>query len=196
MHIVALLGSPNVKSRSSALAEYLLGELLKRGVEVRTYSVEDFDANSLLRADFKSEQVQAYLRDAAGAAGLIVSTPVYKASISGVLKTLLDLIPEGGLQHKSVLPVASGGSPAHMLAVDHALQPVFINLKAEKALPVVFSPDSQFQKTDEGDYVIGDEILQRLDVALERFIDGFESHPDHPVSKDRTHFRLGETLAV
>ncbi|KXS52156.1 MAG: NAD(P)H-dependent FMN reductase [Marinobacter sp. T13-3] len=196
MHIVALLGSPNVKSRSSALAEYLLGELLKRGVEVRTYSVEDFDANSLLRADFKSEQVQAYLRDAAGAVGLIVSTPVYKASISGVLKTLLDLIPEGGLQHKSVLPVASGGSPAHMLAVDHALQPVFINLKAEKALPVVFSPDSQFQKTDEGDYVIGDEILQRLDVALERFIDGFESHPDHPVSKDRTHFRLGETLAV
>jgi len=196
MHIVALLGSPNVKSRSSALAEYLLGELVKRGVEVRTYSVEDFDANSLLRADFKSEQVQAYLRDAAGAAGLIVSTPVYKASISGVLKTLLDLIPEGGLQHKSVLPVASGGSPAHMLAVDHALQPVFINLKAEKALPVVFSPDSQFQKTDEGDYVIGDEILQRLDVALERFIDGFESHPDHPVSKDRTHFRLGETLAV
>jgi FMN reductase len=127
---------------------------------------------------------------------LIVSSPVYKASISGVLKTLLDLIPEGGLQHKSVLPVASGGSPAHMLAVDHALQPIFINLKAEKALPVVFSPDNQFQKTEEGDYVIGDEIVQRLDVALDRFIDGFESHPDHPVSKDRSHSRLGETLAV
>jgi FMN reductase len=196
MHIVALLGSPNVKSRSSALAEHLLGELAKREVEVRTYSVEDFDANSLLRADFKSDQVQAYLKDVAGAAGLIVSTPVYKASISGVLKTLLDLIPEGGLQHKSVLPVASGGSPAHMLAVDHALQPIFINLKAEKALPVVFSPDSQFEKTEAGDYLIGDEILQRLDVALDRFIDGYESHPDHPVSRDRTHSRLGETLAV
>lgn len=196
MHIVALLGSPNVKSRSSALAEYLLGELAKRDVEVRTYSVESFDANSLLRADFKSEQVQAYLKDVTGAAGLIVSTPVYKASISGVLKTLLDLIPEGGLQHKSVLPVASGGSPAHMLAVDHALQPIFINLKAEKALPVVFSPDSHFEKTETGDYLIGDEILQRLGVALDRFIDGFESHPDHPVSRDRTHSRLGETLAV
>jgi FMN reductase len=177
MHIVALLGSPNVKSRSSALAEYLLGELAGRDVEVRTYSVESFDANSLLRADFNNEQVQAYLRDVAGAAGLIVSSPVYKASISGVLKTLLDLIPEGGLQHKSV-------------------QPIFINLKAEKALPVVFSPDNQFQKTEEGDYVIGDEIVQRLDVALDRFIDGFESHPDHPVSKDRSHSRLGETLAV
>ncbi|MBC7191615.1 NADPH-dependent FMN reductase [Marinobacter sp.] len=196
MHIVALLGSPNVKSRSSALAEYLLGELAKRDVEVRTYSVESFDANNLLRADFQSDQVQSYLKDVAGAAGLIVSTPVYKASISGVLKTLLDLIPEGGLQHKSVLPVASGGSPAHMLAVDHALQPVFINLKAEKALPVVFSPDSQFEKTETGDYLIGDEILQRLGVALDRFIDGFEAHPEHPLSRDRSHSLLGETLAI
>jgi FMN reductase len=196
MHIVALLGSPNVKSRSSALAEYLLGELAKRDVDLRTYSVESFDANSLLRADFKSNQVQAYLNDVAGAAGLIVSTPVYKASISGVLKTLLDLIPEGGLQHKSVLPVASGGSPAHMLAVDHALQPIFINLKAEKALPVVFSPDSQFEKAETGDYLIGDEILQRLGGALDRFIDGFESHPEHPLSRDRSHSLLGETLAI
>tara|TARA_Y100001001_G_scaffold79030_1_gene77165 strand:+ start:6783 stop:7373 length:591 start_codon:yes stop_codon:yes gene_type:complete len=196
MHIVALLGSPNVKSRSSALAEYLLGELAGRDVEVRIYSVENFDANSLLRADFKNEQVQAYLKDVAGAAGLIVSTPVYKASISGALKTMLDLIPEGGLQHKSVLPVASGGSPAHMLAVDHALQPIFINLKAEKALPVVFSADCQFVITELGNYQISEEILQRLDVALDRFIDGFESHPDHPLSRDRSHSMLGETLAI
>lgn len=83
-----------------------------------------------------------------------------------------------------------------MLAVDHALQPVFINLKAEKALPVVFSPDSQFEKTETGDYLIGDEILQRLGVALDRFIDGFEAHPEHPLSRDRSHSLLGETLAI
>lgn len=196
MHVVALLGSPSVSSRSSALAEYLLTCLASRGVGVRTYRVDSFDANSLLRANFNDCQVQSYISDVVDSAGLIVATPVYKASISGVLKTLLDLIPEGGLQHKAVLPLASGGSAAHMLAVDHALQPIFINLKAEKALPVVFSADADFQKTVQGDYRIGDEILQRLDVALDRFVDGLESHPDHPVSRDRSQSLLGGTLAV
>jgi hypothetical protein len=57
---------------------------------------------------------------------------VYKASFSGALKTLLDLFPERALEGKVVLPFATGGTIAHMLAVDYALKPVLSALKAQE----------------------------------------------------------------
>ncbi|WP_455828190.1 NAD(P)H-dependent oxidoreductase, partial [Klebsiella pneumoniae] len=68
----------------------------------------------------------------AGADGLIVATPVYKASFSGALKALLDLLPERALEGKIVLPLDTGGTIAHMLAVDYARKPVLNALKAQE----------------------------------------------------------------
>ncbi|MGA0423628.1 NAD(P)H-dependent oxidoreductase [Escherichia coli] len=63
--------------------------------------------------------------------GLIVATPAPNAACSGALKTLLDLLPERALQGKVVLPLATGGTVAHLLAVDYALKPVLSALKAQ-----------------------------------------------------------------
>lgn len=40
---------------------------------------------------------------------VILATPVYKAAYSGLLKTFLDLLPQGGLRDKVVLPIARNG---------------------------------------------------------------------------------------
>ena len=61
----------------------------------------------------------------------------------GALKTLLDLLPERALEGKIVLPLATGGTIAHMLAVDYALKPVLNALKAQEILHGVFADDSQ-----------------------------------------------------
>jgi FMN reductase len=50
---------------------------------------------------------------------------VYKAAYSGLLKTLLDLLPQCALAGKVVLPVVTCGSPAHVLAIDYALRPLY-----------------------------------------------------------------------
>ncbi len=42
-----------------------------------------------------------------------------------------------------VLPLATGGTVAHMLAVDYALKPVLSALKAQEILHGVFADDSQ-----------------------------------------------------
>ena len=55
---------------------------------------------------------------------VIVATPIYKAAYSGLLKVFLDLLPAEALRGKTVLPLASGGSVAHLLALDYALKPV------------------------------------------------------------------------
>ncbi len=62
---------------------------------------------------------------------------------SGALKTLLDLLPERALEGKIVLPLATGGTIAHMLAVDYALKPVLNALKAQEILHGVFADDSR-----------------------------------------------------
>jgi FMN reductase len=60
----------------------------------------------------------------AGAAAVLIAAPVYRASIPGVLKNLLDIAPVEALQNKPVGIVAMGGSPHHYLAVDSQLRPV------------------------------------------------------------------------
>ena len=161
MYVVTLAGSPSQRSRSAVLLDVARRWLHERGVEVRSYQVRDFAAEDLLHARFDSPQVLELLEQVARADGLVIATPVYKASIAGALKVLLDLLPERALSHKVVLPLATGGSSAHMLAVDYALRPVLAALKAQEMLHGVFAEDSQIA------YATADAPAQ-LEPALER----------------------------
>ncbi|KSW22554.1 FMN reductase [Pseudomonas citronellolis] len=161
MYVVTLAGSPSQRSRSAVLLDVARRWLHERGVEVRAYQVRDFAAEDLLHARFDSPQVLELLEQVARADGLVIATPVYKASIAGALKVLLDLLPERALSHKVVLPLATGGSNAHMLAVDYALKPVLAALKAQEMLHGVFAEDSQIA------YATADAPAQ-LEPALER----------------------------
>lgn len=60
-----------------------------------------------------------------------MAIPIYKAAYSGLLKTFLDLLPQHAFAGKPVLPLATGGSPAHVLALDYALRPVLTALGAQ-----------------------------------------------------------------
>ncbi|WP_075181175.1 NADPH-dependent FMN reductase [Pantoea sp. 1.19] len=168
MRVITLAGSPRFPSRSTALLNACQQRLERRGVEVTPWNLHNFEPEDLLYARFDSPALQALKVDLAAADGVIVATPVYKASFSGGLKTLLDLLPERALEHKVVLPLATGGTVAHMLAVDYALKPVLNALKAQEVLHGVFADDSQithYDRTPE----LQPGLLQRLDASLETF---------------------------
>jgi FMN reductase len=55
---------------------------------------------------------------------------VYKAAYTGLLKSFLDLLPQYALAGKTVLPLVTGGTPAHVLTVDYALRPVLASMGA------------------------------------------------------------------
>lgn len=170
MLVVSLGGSPSVRSRSGVLLERGKQWLQRKGVEVVTFQVRDFPAEDLLHARFDSPHVLHFIELVGKADGLIVATPVYKASFSGALKTLLDLLPERALSNKVVLPVATGGSIAHMLAVDYALKPVLASLKAQEMLQGIFADDSQIAY-GEGSVAaqLAPALEQRLESTLEEF---------------------------
>lgn len=189
MHVVLLSGSPSLRSRTELLLDYVRQRLEAQQVEVSLLRVRDFPAEDLLHARFDSPAVQHLQAVVASADGLVVGTPVYKASFTGALKVLLDLLPERALAHKVVLPLASGGSPAHLLAVDYALKPVLAALKAQEMLSGVFAVDKQIAYP-EGDRPaqIDDELRERLDDALDQLTAALARRPkpiDPNVLNDR-----------
>ena len=158
MRVITLAGSPRYPSRSSALLEYARETLSAADVEVCHWHLQNFAPEDLLYARFDNPALHTLNEQLAGADGLIIATPVYKASFSGALKTLLDLLPERALEGKIVL----------MLAVDYALKPVLNALKAQEILHGVFADDSQV--TDYQHKPQFTPNLQgRLDLALETF---------------------------
>ncbi len=178
MLVVTLGGSPSQRSRSGVLLEKTRQWLQDKGVEVVSYQIRDFPAEDLLHARFDSPKVIDLLQQVANADGLVIATPVYKASFSGALKTVLDLLPERALAHKIVLPMATGGSIAHMLAVDYALKPVLSALKAQELLHGIFAEDSQIAYGEGSAQAQLVPVLeQRLHEALETLYGAMARRP-------------------
>ena len=98
----------------------------------------------------------------ARAQAIVVATPIYKAAYSGVLKLFLDLLPQTAFKGKTVLPMATGGSPNHMLALDYALRPVLQSLGADHILPGVFATDGQVVLLPPDGHQLDDDLAQRL----------------------------------
>jgi FMN reductase len=109
---------------------------------------------------------------------VLVATPIYKAAYSGLLKTFLDLLPADALRDKAVLPLATGGSHAHLLALDYALKPVLGALGARHLLDSVFAADPQLPPHEAGGYVPDAALLQRLDRALAPLLQGAAARPE------------------
>ena len=178
MLVVTLGGSPSQRSRSGVLLDKTRQWLQQQGVEVVSYQVRDFPAEDLLHARFDSPKVIDLLQQVANADGLVIATPVYKASFSGALKAVLDLLPERALAHKVVLPMATGGSIAHMLAVDYALKPVLSALKAQEMLHGIFAEDSQIAYGEGSAQAQLVPVLeQRLQESLEQFYSALARRP-------------------
>ena len=89
MLVVTLGGSPSQRSRSGVLLDHAKRWLNQQGVEVVSYQVRDFPAEDLLHARFDSPKIIDLLQQIENADGLVLATPVYKASFSGALKTVL-----------------------------------------------------------------------------------------------------------
>lgn len=167
MSILLIAGSPSERSRSAALLDSVSQRLIDKGATIERLHIRDLSPQALLLADTAHRTIAAAIDQVARARAIVVATPVYKAAYSGVLKVFLDLLPQTALKNKAVLPLATGGSPNHMLALDYALRPVLQSLAARHILPGVYATDSQVTLTPEGAHHIGADIAQRLDEAVE-----------------------------
>ena len=167
MNILLISSSPTTPSRSAAILASV-GDKLQTisGVQLSSLSIRDLPPHSLLHADWNNAALAQAIVAVDRADALVIATPIYKAAYSGLLKAFLDLLPQYGLRDKAVLPLASGGSPHHMLALDYALRPVLQSMGPRLVLPSVYAIDSQITAQPLGGYQIAHDIHARLDEAV------------------------------
>ena len=165
--VLLIAGSPSEHSRSAALLDAVSLRLARRGgLQVERLNIRELPAQALLLAEWGHPEIVKALAQVQRARAIVVATPVYKAAYSGVLKVFLDLLPQTALKEKTVLPLATGGSPHHMLALDYALRPVLQSLSARHILPGVYATDAQIPRSPEGAYAPAADISVRLDEAV------------------------------
>ena len=166
-YVVTISGSPAVRSRSTHLLGAAEATLHARGIATRRIEPRDLPAEALLHADFAHPAIREALEIVEHADAVVIATPLYKAAYSGLLKTFLDLLPQTGLTGKLVLPIATGGSLAHLLALDYALKPVLSSLGARHVLANVFATDSEVPSGERG-YETSPAAAERLTQSIDQ----------------------------
>ncbi|MBU7600478.1 NADPH-dependent FMN reductase [Streptomyces sp. P38-E01] len=167
-HVLALTGSPSPTSRTNALVRHVGSRLSATGHTVDHLDVRDLPPVALLAADASHPAIAAALAAVAEADAVVIGTPVYKAAYSGLLKTLLDLLPQSALAGKTVLPLATGGTPAHVLAIDYGLRPVLTSLGTDSVLRGWFVTDRELSLDADGGLTLGREAAEGVEAAVER----------------------------
>ncbi|MDF3282264.1 CE1759 family FMN reductase [Gordonia sp. N1V] len=109
------------------LVSAVTGVLGENRVQTTTIDLRDLavDLGRSMAAGFATGAARAAIDTVQGADALIVATPVFNASYSGLFKTFFDLVDVDEMAATPVLIAATGGSPRHSMVLDHALRPLF-----------------------------------------------------------------------
>ncbi|MBN8883625.1 MAG: NAD(P)H-dependent oxidoreductase [Salana multivorans] len=135
MSILVLSGNPRPASRTSAVATDLARELagpLGLG-EIDVVELADIAAEVLVGgaglAAARARVLAARL--------VVVATPVYKGSYTGLLKSFLDTFDGGELSGVTAVGVVVAGQDGHLHAGESHLRPVLLELGARVPAPAV-----------------------------------------------------------
>ena len=140
-----MLADRLARSTASALVEDGIG------AEVTTIDLRDLaeDALNAMLTGMRTGALDEAMETVAGADGLVITSPVYSASYSGLLKIFLDILDTGALDGTPVLLAATGGTSRHSLAIDHAMRPLMSYLRALPVATGVFAATDDWASAGE-----------------------------------------------
>ncbi|HEL3005792.1 TPA: FMN reductase [Stenotrophomonas maltophilia] len=167
LRIVAVSGGLQRPSKAATLAEHLMG-LIGEDIHSEQHLVElGALAPQLAGALWRSQlpdTVERQLTTVEQADVLVVSTPVYRGSYTGLFKHFFDFVQQDALVDTPILLAATGGSERHSLVIDHQLRPLFSFFQA-RTLPLgVYATDRDFADGR----VHNDALVERARLAVRR----------------------------
>lgn len=132
------------------------GDVSVEVVGLRELAHEIIDASL---TGFAAPRLQQVIDHVVAADGLVVVTPIFKASYPGLFKSFFDAIDNDALIGKPVLVAATGGTARHSLAIDFAIKPLFSYLQAVLVPTGVFASPHDWGTEGEG------ALVRRIDRA-------------------------------
>lgn len=168
--IAIISGSPNATSRLNGIIDYARKEIEALGHTTHTITVVTLPADDLVHARFGSASIVEANRIVEEADAVLIASPVYKASFTGVLKAYIDLLPQKGLEGKLVAPLFIGGTLAHLLSIDYSLKPVLSSMGARHFVRGVYATDELVTRIQDGSIETRFELSAELQSRLQETV--------------------------
>lgn len=149
IRIVSVVGNPKAASRTRQVAEAVaerIGTALVASGHPAAFEVIEVSELGAGLLGWGDPAVGAALNTIRSADALVIATPTYKATYTGLLKLLLDQIGAGELAGIPAVPVQVAAAPQHALAVEVHLRPVLVEIGAAVPTTGVFVLDSQLEQ--------------------------------------------------
>lgn len=167
--LLGIVGSVSAESKTRSAVEIALDVAAEtHDVDTELLHLAEYDlvtADGRGLDDYEGDTAAA-LEKIVAADAYVVGTPVYRGSLSGALKNLLDMVPRGMWQaevapfeNAAVGLVATGATNHHYLAIDHELRPLFGFFGAHTVGGRVYANDDQFSDDKR---VTDEEVRDRL----------------------------------
>ncbi|MEY9718056.1 FMN reductase [Sinorhizobium fredii] len=165
MKILGLSGNVKRPSRTASLVDVLTSAVESRFGGVKSI-IDLTDAAPVLFRALRADQLDSAGREIIDAVEtadvLVVGSPVYRASYTGALKHLFDLVDYRALTGRPVLLAATGGSPLHALMIEHQLRPLFGFFNALSIPTSIYAVETDFT-----DYrLTNPAVFERVDRAI------------------------------
>lgn len=154
--VSAGLGQPSsTRMLADRLSEAAAAELEARGHHVTVETIELRDvAHEIVNAmltGFATGDLATVIEKVTGADGLVLVTPLFTTTYSGLFKSFVDILDKDALVDMPVLLGATGGTPRHSLALEYSMRPLLTYLRADVATTSVFAATDDW--AGEGDKV-------------------------------------------
>ncbi len=144
-----VVGNPKPRSRTLGVAEVVAraaaGAAALEGAEHVTVDLAELGPQLF---DWSSPAVKEAVTAVRGCALVVVASPTYKASYTGLLKSYLDWFGTTDLSGVTVVPLMVGAGPQHALAVEVHLRPVLVELGATLPTRGLYVLESQLDDLD------------------------------------------------
>ena len=141
--IVGVIGNPRAESRTHALCRAVvaaLAEVVPSNVETDEVDLAALGPRVL---DPRDPVTAAAVQRVLAAELLVLASPTYKATYSGLLKGFLDQLATGALAGTPAVPILLGGAPDHRLAIDVHFTPLLLELGARTPVRGLFVLESE-----------------------------------------------------
>ncbi len=148
MNIAVVVGNPKSGSRTLHVASAVADALERPGPPAGRTTLDLADVAPEL-FDPRSVTVSGLLDEVAASDLVVVASPTYKATFTGLLKAFLDRYGNNALATTVAVPVMTGAAPIHALAPEVFLRPLLIELGASVPSRGLFVTEDKFEDLDE-----------------------------------------------
>ncbi|MFJ7698026.1 NADPH-dependent FMN reductase [Lysinibacillus fusiformis] len=124
-----------------------------------------------------NEDMKKMIQQFEEADAYIIATPIFQASIPGVLKNAFDFLHPKTMRYKPVSIVANGGTYQHHLVVENQLKPILDYFRALVTPNYVYTHTSHF---DADNHIVDEDVHSRLRELARVFVQYCEMSKNLP----------------